>query len=44
MSDYYSLIRANPDLVSKDAKTRTNAMMKFIASPESLPYRVREKI
>lgn len=44
MADYYRLIRANPDLASKDAKTRTNAMLKFIASPESIPYRVRDKI
>jgi len=41
---YMALIRANPDLNSPDAKVQTAAWRRFIASPESLPYRVRDKI
>ena len=42
--DYQALRRANPDLASSDAKVRTAAWKKFMRSPESLPYRVRDKI
>jgi hypothetical protein len=41
--DFAILCRINPDLNSRDAATRTAAMKKFIASPESLPYRVMER-
>jgi hypothetical protein len=44
VDDHARLIRANPALNSKDAKERTAAWMKFINSPLSLPYKVREKI
>ena len=44
IEDYRRLVAANPDLASRDAKVKTNAMLKFIASPESMPYRVRDKI
>lgn len=40
-ADYYNLRRLNPDLAAPCALTRTVAWKKFIASPESLPYRVR---
>jgi hypothetical protein len=42
--DWARLIVANPDLNSKDSTTKTRAMMKFINSPFSLPYRVTDKI
>lgn len=38
--DWAVLTRINPALISKDAKERSNAMLKFINSPESMPYRV----
>ena len=40
-ADYYALRARNPDLASDCAQTRTAAWKKFIASDESLPYRVR---
>jgi len=42
--DYQALRRANPDLASPDGKIRSRAWVKFMQSPESLPYRVRDKI
>jgi len=41
--DLHFLTKANPDLASRDATTKTKAWKKFIASPESLPYRVRAR-
>ena len=40
--DYQRLIKCNPLLVCEDAETRNKAWVDFIASDESLPYRVRE--
>jgi hypothetical protein len=39
--DLHFLKKANPDLDSKDATIKTAAWKKFLASPESLPYRTR---
>jgi len=39
-SDYWNLVAINPDLQSPDIETQTKAWDKFIASSESLPYRV----
>lgn len=38
--DYELFKRINPALTSKDAKTRTNAMLSFLNHPASKPYRV----
>lgn len=40
--DYAILCKILPDLVSRDHWTRNQAMKKFIESPASLPYRVRD--
>lgn len=37
--DYYVLITANPDLISKDHEIRNRAWAKFMDSDESLAYR-----
>lgn len=39
--DMHFLKKANPDLDSLDGETKTKAWKRFLASPESLPYRVR---
>jgi hypothetical protein len=39
--DLHFLKKANPDLESLDGEIKTKAWKKFLASPESLPYRVR---
>ncbi len=41
--DLYALWRKYPDLNAKDKMTKRNAWLKFIASSESDPYRVRER-
>lgn len=41
--DLENLEAANPELKSTDKETRRRAWRKFIASPESLPYRVKER-
>ena len=41
---YQKLIKANPALDSSDAREQTQAWRKFFNSPESLPYRLRDKI
>ena len=42
--DYKKLVLANPALKSQDAVERTLAWKSFMASPESVPYRVNERI
>jgi hypothetical protein len=39
--DFYVLVKRYPDLMSPDAEISTRAYDKFLRSPESLPYRVR---
>lgn len=39
--DLHFLKKANPDLASLDAATKTKAWKKFLASDASLPYRTR---
>lgn len=41
--DLVKLKMANPDLGSPDGAIRRAAWVRFFNSPESLPYRVREK-
>lgn len=42
--DWLALTRANPALVSRDLAEQQRAMRAFIASPESIPYRMRERV
>ncbi len=42
--DYKALTRRNPALKSQDAVERTLAWKAFMASPDSIPYRVNERI
>ena len=42
--DYKKLVKANPALKSLDTVERTLAWKRFMASPESVPYRVNERI
>lgn len=42
--DYKKLVLANPALRSQDQVERTLAWKSFMASPESVPYRVNERI
>lgn len=42
--DYKKLVKANPALNAPDAVERTLAWKRFMASPESIPYRVNERI
>ena len=39
--DFHFLTKANPDLASRDGQIKTRAWKKFLASPASIPYRVR---
>ena len=39
--DYHHLVKVNPALIHDHTPTRTAAWKAFIASAESLPYRVR---
>ena len=39
--DHYYLCKKYPDLASPDKHTREKALAKFMASPESAPYKVR---
>ena len=39
--DHYYLCKTYPDLASPDKHTREKALAKFMASPESAPYKVR---
>lgn len=39
--DFYVLSRRYPDLVAPDAETNKKAWDRFLASPESAPYRTR---
>lgn len=41
--DLYALWRKYPDLNAKDKMTKRNAWLKFIASSESDPYRIRNR-
>jgi len=41
--DYDKLIKCNPGLTDPDGPTRAKAWKAYIASPESLPYRVRDQ-
>ena len=41
--DYHHLVKCNPALEDDDSATRTAAWKAFIASSESLPYRVRDQ-
>lgn len=40
--DFAVLQRRYPDLISRDNETNKRAWLKFLASPESAPYRVRD--
>jgi hypothetical protein len=40
--DWLGLIRKYPDLQAPDAQIKTRAWLRFIASDESNPYRMRE--
>jgi hypothetical protein len=40
--DYDVLVKLNPDLGSVDRQIKNQAWRKFLASPESIPYRVYE--
>jgi hypothetical protein len=42
--DYIALRDKYPELASTDPKIKSRAYRRFMRSPESLPYRVREKI
>jgi hypothetical protein len=42
--DHAVLVRLNPALASKDPVERTKAWKAFMAAPESLPYRVFDKV
>ena len=39
--DHYYLCKKYPDLASPDKQIRERALAKFMASPESAPYKVR---
>ena len=39
--DWYHLQRKYPELGSQDKHTREKALQRFMASPESAPYKVR---
>ena len=39
--DHYYLMKKYPDMASPDKHTREKALAKFMASPESAPYKVR---
>jgi len=41
---WMELRRQYPDLASKDPQIRSRAYLRFMRSPESIPYRVRERI
>lgn len=41
---WVELRRKYPAMRSKDAQTRTKAYLAFMQSPESIPYRVRQRI
>lgn len=38
--DYADLVLRNPELIAADREIKDRAWRKFIASPESLPYRI----
>lgn len=40
--DFYVLTKRYPDLISPDQQIANKAMDKFLRSPESAPYRVRD--
>lgn len=42
--DWLSLRRRYPDLQAKDGEIRSKAWLVFIRSPESLPYRLHERV
>jgi hypothetical protein len=42
--DWLRLREKYPELASKDAKTKSRAYLRFMRSPESEPFRVRERI
>lgn len=42
--DYVALQAKYPELASNDPLVKSKAYHKFMQSPESLPYRVRERI
>lgn len=44
LEDMLALRIKYPDLASSDPFTKTRAYRRFIASDESIPYRVRERI
>ena len=44
VDDYFRIVRLNPALASRDPVEQKAAWDKYLQSPESLPYRVREKI
>lgn len=43
-ADYYNLRKKYPDLASPDGMVRTLAWKSFLASAESVPYRVRDRV
>lgn len=42
--DWVALRRKHPELASTDAHVKTRAYLRFMASDESKPYRVRERV
>lgn len=44
LEDHAQLVRKYPELGSPDARIRSAAWLRFIKSPESAPYRMRDRI
>jgi hypothetical protein len=42
--DWIALREKYPELASNDPKIKSRAYLRFMRSPESLPYKMREKI